>query len=48
MWPPTVVGTDEVMIVAGRVTGETNHKGVNPYRASVSYSASTEPVALLV
>lgn len=21
MWPPTVVGTDDVMMVAGRVTG---------------------------
>lgn len=25
MWPPTVVGTDDVMIVAGNVTGKHRH-----------------------
>lgn len=40
MWPPTVVGTDEVMIVAGRVTGKTNHKGISSYSSLVSYSCS--------
>lgn len=28
MWPPTVVGTDEVMMVAGKVTDKTKKKVV--------------------